>query len=413
MNEHFVNPELKRSSIILASLMSVFFIITCFVLKYHHYQLKEDYTKSLGAIAARVIEKEPDLEKEIMPLISKEASKEEMDKGKAILIQYGVSKNLENQFFPYINKTIQKNNYYTIFIFILMIATILIVNYFQHISIYKKIRRLTLGAKKVVDGDYDIAIEEDTEGEFAKLATSFNSMREIIRNNLEQLQQEKEFLVNLLSDISHQLKTPLSSMIVYNDIMLKKDLSKEQREIFLVNNQNQLSRMEWLIKSILKLAKLDANAIEFNKEELSLNDTLNDTLEALESKGLEMGLTINVIEKEEMVFSHDKLWVEEALINIIKNSIEHSPKGGEITIELSENLVYRRITISDMGEGIREEDLPNIFKRFYKGKTSKKTDSIGIGLALAKSIIESHNGTIEVKSTIDVGTTFIVTFFKY
>ncbi|WP_315115211.1 HAMP domain-containing sensor histidine kinase [uncultured Clostridium sp.] len=413
MKEYFINPELKKSSVVLVSLMSVFLIISCFVLKYHHHQLKEDYVKSLGAIAARVIEKDPDLEKEIMPLIVREASEEEMDKGKAILIQYGVSKNLENQFFPYINKTIQKNNYYTIFIFIVMIATIFIINYFQHISIYKKIRRLTLGAKKVIDGEYDIAIEEDKEGDFSKLATSFNSMREIIRNNLEQLQNEKEFLVNLLSDISHQLKTPLSSMIVYNDIMLKKDLTKEQREVFLVNNQNQLNRMEWLIKSILKLAKLDANAIEFHKENLSLNDTLNDSLEALESKALEKELTINIIEKEDMFFLHDKLWVEEALINIIKNSIEHSPKSGEITIELSENLVYRRVAIADKGEGIREEDLPNIFKRFYKGKTSKKTDSVGIGLALAKSIIESHNGTIEVKSTTDVGTTFIVSFFKY
>lgn len=413
MKEYFINPELKKSSVVLVSLVSVFLIISCFVLKYHHQQLKEDYVESLGAIAARVIEKDPDLEKEIMPLIVKGASEEEIDKGKAILIGYGLSKDLENQFFPHINKTIQKNNYYTIFIFIVMIATIFMINYFQHISIYKKIRRLRLGAKKVIDGEYDIAIEEDKEGDFAKLATSFNSMREIIRNNLEQLQNEKEFLVNLLSDISHQLKTPLSSMIVYNDIMLKKDLSKEQREVFLVNNQNQLNRMEWLIKSILKLAKLDANAIEFHKEDLSLNDTLNDSLEALESKALEKELTINIIEEEDMFFLHDKLWVEEALINIIKNSIEHSPKGGEITIELSENLVYRRITIADRGEGIREEDLPNIFKRFYKGKTSKKTDSIGIGLALAKSIIESHNGTIEVKSSMDVGTTFIVSFFKY
>ena len=195
--------------------------------------------------------------------------------------------------------------------------------------------------------------------------------------------------------------------------MVNKELSKEQRQTFLLNNQSQLHRMNWLIQSILKLAKLDANAIELVKENQSLNETVQDAVDALESKAFEGNVKIVLKEKEEIIFEHDRLWLEEALINIIKNGIEHTQKGGEILIELTESLVYQRVTIEDSGEGIREADLPNIFKRFYKAKTSKNKDSVGIGLALAKSIVESHNGMIEAKSEVGVGTKFTITFLKY
>jgi len=171
--------------------------------------------------------------------------------------------------------------------------------------------------------------------------------------------------------------------------------------------------MEWLIKSLLKLAKLDAKAVEFNKENLTLSDTIEDSIEALESMAVEKRVNIRFTKKAEVTFSHDKLWLEEALLNIIKNCIEHTDKNGIVNIELSENPVYKRIIIEDTGEGISEEDLPNIFKRFYKAKTNKNSTSVGIGLALAKSIVEAHNGMIEVKSSLKVGSKFIITFINY
>ena len=180
-------------------------------------------------------------------------------------------------------------------------------------------------------------------------------------------------------------------MTVYNDIMLEKEISKEQREMFLLKNQNQLNRMTWLIKSLLKLAKLDAKAIEFNKENQSLNETVQDSIYALESKAMEKKIEITFNEREQAVFPHDALWLQEAFINIIKNCIEHTPSGGKINITLTENPVYRKVTIEDTGEGISAQDLPHIFKRFYKSKNSS-SDSVGIGLALSKSIVESHAG---------------------
>lgn len=413
MKRYFINSEIKISSTVLLSLIVSFFILNSLILKLNYDNLKEDYSKAMGAIAVRVIDKNPDMEKEIMPMITKRISNEEALKGKSFLNEYGINRELDGSMFPYINETIERSNYEILFVFAVMAIILLLLNYFQYEFFYDRIRRLTLGANKVVEGDYDISISENMEGDFSKLANSFNSMRETIRNNINELKEEKQFLVNLLSDISHQLKTPISSMIVYNDIMLNQQLSREQRETFLLNDKSQLYRMSWLIKNILKLAKLDAKAIEFNKENQSLVETIEESIDALGSKAMEQKVNINFNEKKDILFLHDRLWMEEALNNIIKNGIEHTDSGGEINIEVDENPIYRRIIIEDTGEGINEEDLPNIFKRFYKAKTMKKSDSIGIGLALAKSIIQAHNGIIEVQSKLGEGSKFIITFLKY
>lgn len=410
MKRYFVNPELKISSGILLCFMSFFFLLTTLTLSLHHNNLKEAYIERMGAVIARVVEKNPELEREIMPLITKDISAEEAERGKAVLGQYGLSRKLEDELFPNMNETVKKNYYSMAYIFILITAVISIFNYFQYGYFYERIRKLTLGAKRVIEGEYDINISENREGDLSKLAISFNSMRDVIRNNLSELRKEKQFLVDLLSDISHQMKTPLSSMIVYNDILLNKELSKEQRQTFLLNNENQLNRMQWLIQSILKLAKLDAKAIALDKEEQSLSETLQEAIDSLESKALEGGVRVIMKEEGSITFYHDRLWLQEAFINIIKNGIEHTPTGGEVRIQLCENPIYKRVVIEDTGEGIREADIPHIFKRFYKTKTSRKSDSIGIGLALAKSIVEAHDGMIEVQSKVNSGTRFVITF---
>lgn len=413
MGGYFINPELKRSSIAILLLNLLFLLVTITSIEINNNELKVGYIKNLAAITAKISDKDPELVKEIVPLTTKEVSEEEVRPGMKILEQYGLTANLENQLFPYVNKTVLYNKYFIIAVFTIMTAIFFILNYMQYAYFYKKIRKITLAAKKVVDGEYDIWINEDKEGDFAKLFTSFNSMRTIIRNNIDQLKKEKQFLVDLLSDISHQLKTPLSSMFVYNDILLTKELTSEKRQTFLQNNKKQLYRMNWLIKSILKLARLDAKAIEFSKEEGSLNETIENSIVTLTEKAVEAKVKICFKKSEEVIFKHDGEWLEEAFINIVKNAIEHSMENGRINIELTENPLYRRIEIEDNGEGISEEDLPNIFKRFYKTKNSKKSDSVGIGLALAKSIIEAHDGLIEAKSKVGIGTKFIITFLKY
>lgn len=413
MKRYFINPELKKSSAVLLMLMASFMVFTLSILKVHHINMKDDYIKCLGAVSSRIIEKNPEFEKEIISAVTREISDEEAMRGRALLAEYGLSKNLEDELFPYINSTIFKNYHSISLIFAVITAVLFLLNYFQYRFFYNRIRKLTLGAKRFVEGHYDVFISENGEGDFSKLAHAFNSMREVVGNNLKELRKDKQFLVDLLSDISHQLKTPLSSMLVYNDILLKKDLPREQREAFLLSNKNQLHRIEWMVRSLLKLARLDAKAVEFEKENQSLNETIQEAIDALQGKALEADVNMNFTDEYEVFFEHDRLWLEEALINIIKNCIEHTPVGGSITIELMENPIYRRIIVRDTGEGIREEDIPHIFKRFYKTACSKKSDSIGIGLALTKSIIVEHKGVIEVQSEVGTGTKFVITFIKY
>lgn len=413
MKRNFLNPEIKISSGILLALMTVFLILQIRVHKIHNDRLKDDYIKSIGAITARVIDVNPELEKDIISIVTKGITEDEGKQGKAIVAQYGLNTSLENELFPNINLVIKKNNTSIAFIFIVMTLTLVTFNYFQYSILYERVRVLTIAAKKVIDGDYKVAISKNKEGDFSKLSFSFNSMREIIKNNISELNHEKKFLVDLLSDISHQLKTPLSSMIIYNDIMISRDLTKEQSQKFLLNNQSQLNRMQWLIQNMLKLARLDAKAIELDKKHQSLNYTIKEVINTLKSKADEDKVIIKFIEKDEVVFNHDRIWIEEALINIVKNAIEHTEENGFIKIKLTENPIYKRITIEDNGEGIKEEDLPHIFKRFFKAKTSKKSESVGIGLALAKSIIEFHGGVVDAESKVSEGTKIIITFLKY
>jgi signal transduction histidine kinase len=410
--KYFINPELKRSTKVILILNIIFLLITMWILKIDHDNLKKGYIKSLGAVVSKIDEKNPELEKDVIPLMTKEVPDAETKKGELILKQYGLDDNLENNLFPYVKDIAYENNFAIIDVFIISTIIFLILNYMQYGYFYKRIRNITEAAKKVIEGKYEVWIDEDKEGDFGKLALSFNSMRGIIRNNIYELKKEKQFLVDILSDISHQLKTPLSSMIIYNDILLNKELTNKQKNTFLLNNKNQLYRMNWLIKSILRLARIDANAIEFSMENKSLNETVEDSIEALKGKADENGIKINLIDNGDIYLVHDTSWLQEALINIIKNAIEHNKKGGKIDIEISENPIYTRIVIEDNGEGISEEDLPNIFKRFYRAKGSKKSESVGIGLALSKSIIEAHRGIIEARSKVKCGTKFIITFIK-
>ncbi|KQB94602.1 histidine kinase [Geobacillus sp. PA-3] len=413
MSRDFMNPELRLSSGVLLSLMAFFFLVAFIMLKLHHEQLKSDYIAVFGSIASRIVEEHPELEQDIVPFMTTEISREEEEKGKEILAQYGLTVQLNDELFPYVHTAIQKNERAVVLLFLLMALSLFLLNYSQYRTLYSRIRQLALAAEKVVEGDFNIIMSETREGDFSKLAVAFNGMRNTIRNQLDELKKEKRFLADLLSDISHQLKTPLSSMIIYNEIMLGKQLSEEQQRMFLLQNEKQLERMKWLIQSLLKLAKLDAKALQMDRQQQSLNETVWQSIDDLREQAVEANVHIRFENSEEVEFNHDRLWLKEAFINIIKNSIEHTPPGGNIDITIVSHPLYTRVVIADTGEGISQDDLPHIFKRFYKAKTSKKPDSIGIGLALAKSIIEAHGGMIEAKSELGKGTTFSITFLNY
>lgn len=276
---------------------------------------------------------------------------------------------------------------------------------------YREIEKLSSYLQKISSGDFQLDVRDNHEGELSILKSQIYKVTKMLSNQGAGLQEDKVKLTNAISDISHQLKTPLTSMMVMADLLSEKNLDDEKRAEFNRNLQVQLERMEWLLSSLLKLSKIDAGTITFKKEKVLVDHLVQTAVEPLlVPMDIKMQL-LDIQGDEKAAFLGDLNWTAEALINIIKNGVEHTAEGGKISITFSENPLFTEITISDNGKGIAKEDLRYIFKRFFKGKNASD-DSVGIGLAMAHSIITSQQGDIEVTSQTGVGTKFQIKFYK-
>ena len=231
-------------------------------------------------------------------------------------------------------------------------------------------------------------------------------LKEIASNNLK----DKQNLKNSLEDISHQLKTPLTSILVMLDNLIdNEDMDKDTKNEFLHSIKKEINNISFLVNTLLKLSKFDANTIKFQKDKILVSNLIKESLQKVLVLSELKSIKIDVNSPENIYINGDLHWEVEALTNIIKNSLEHSYNDSTITIDVSQNNVYTLLTIKDNGMGIDKDDLPHIFERFYKGKNSSN-DSIGIGLALAKTIIVKDNGNISVTSN-KKGTTFTIKYF--
>ena len=274
---------------------------------------------------------------------------------------------------------------------------------------YKNLNDLNDYLSLVCKGIYDMNIDDNTEGELSILKNNLYKVITLLQSQNEYLKNDKLYLADSIADISHQLKTPLTSMMVMCELLENEENPDKRREFVTVIN-NQLSKMKWLITNILKISKLDADATEFKRDEVSISKVLDDSLKPF---ALTAELKNIIIENKsnDFVFNGDENWTAEAVSNIVKNCLEHTNDGGKITIASESTNLYNKLTISDNGCGIAEEDLPHIFERFYHGKNSSK-DSVGIGLALAKTIFEKENASVTVESEQGKGSAFEIIFYK-
>lgn len=361
------------------------------------------------ALVGNIIKDNPELKDKLIPYITKGATKEDIILGEQILNTYGYSENLNKDSQP-ILRGIYPDFIIVVFTLILLfLAPLILIIKKEYEKIYGKVQDVYKASEKVVEGDFSTYLKEEGEGDFNILNHQFNQMSNRLENTLDSLNKEKIFLKNTISDISHQLKTPLSSLIVFNDILLgDKDMDLDTRLDFLEKSTVQLERIQWLIINLLKLARIEAGAIEFKKEKVLLSEVVEIALETLSYNLKDQ--QINISGDQNSSFVGDKDWTSEAIINIIKNSIEHG--RGKIEISLEQTPLFSNISIKDNGKGIEGTHLPHIFERFYKVNSEVKPQSIGIGLNLAKLIVESQGGTISVKSKKKIGTEIIVTFLN-
>lgn len=274
---------------------------------------------------------------------------------------------------------------------------------------YKNLNDLNDYLSLVCKGIYDMNIDDNTEGELSILKNNLYKVITLLQSQNEYLKNDKLYLADSIADISHQLKTPLTSMMVMCELLENEENPDKRREFVAVIN-NQLLKMKWLITNILKISKLDADATEFKREEVSISKVLDDSLKPFVLTAELKNITIQN-NTNDFAFNGDESWTVEAISNIVKNCLEHTNDGGKIIIASDSTNLYNKLTISDNGCGIAEEDLPHIFERFYHGKNSSK-DSVGIGLALAKTVFEKENASVTVESEQGVGSVFEIRFYK-
>lgn len=274
---------------------------------------------------------------------------------------------------------------------------------------YKNLNDLNDYLSLVCKGVYDMNIDDNTEGELSILKNNLYKVITLLQSQNEYLKNDKLYLADSIADISHQLKTPLTSMMVMCEL-LENEENPEKRQEFVSVINNQLSKMKWLITNILKISKLDADATEFKRDEVGIRKVLDESLKPFALTAELKNITIEN-KVNDFVFIGDENWTAEAVSNIVKNCLEHTNDGGKIIIVSESTNLYNNLTISDNGCGIAEEDLPHIFERFYHGKNSSK-DSVGIGLALAKTIFEKENASVTVESEQGKGSVFEIRFYK-
>jgi len=258
--------------------------------------------------------------------------------------------------------------------------------------------------------DYTSVYEE---GVIGRLDDAYHTLVNALKQSKENELHDKEFLRDTLQDISHQLKTPIASLTVFNDLLLDGKLDTEEEKIkILEENHKQLDRMKRLVLSMLKMARLDADSVRFDMKECRLADTLEMALSGITHEVKERGYVIHNYCNEDIMLLHDADWLAEAFGNILVNASDHMEPGGTIDINVESNAIFTRISIKDNGHGISEEELPHIFERFHRGSNNPNPNSVGIGLALTKAIITGQNGNITVRSEEGQYTEFIITFFR-
>lgn len=276
---------------------------------------------------------------------------------------------------------------------------------------YREIEKLSVYLREISSGNDTLDVRDNTEGELSILKNDIYKVTRMLSEHRSLLQRDKLQLTDAISDISHQLKTPLTSMTVMADLLSAPDLPPVKRTEFTHHIRIQLERIDWLVSSLLKLSKMDAKTIPFKKDRIPMKNLIQKALEPVMIPMDIKGQTVSIAGDDDVSFVGDFNWTAEAVINILKNGVEHTPEGGAIAISFSENSLYTEIVIADNGKGIPKEELPYIFKRFYKGKNASE-GSIGIGLAMAQSIIASQNGVIDVTSDSEKGTQFRIKFYK-
>lgn len=385
---------LKLQTLIL--LISI--IIGVFAINFINSSYENEIVNIKKQIAVNILNEEMDSITDI--LIESANTEQELDNILEANHIYDLS---EYKGFINLGNTKKTNAIFVIILIILVNLSYIILSLKRYFSEKKRLNEINVYLNKILSNDYTLDIQEYTDDSLAALKNDIYKITNKLRFMSEYSLNEKRNLEETLSDISHQLKTPLTSMFVINTI-LEDEHSEEVKLDFLKKNRQQLEKIEWLVKSLLKMSQIDSGTIQFTKEKVEvetlIHKSLQDHLILIELKHIDLIIK----DLEGLYVNCDLSWTSEAISNIIKNAIEHTPEYGQIEISANVGSFNTTISIKDNGVGIAEDEIDNIFKRFYK--KDKKSEGIGIGMNLSKTIMIRQNSDIKVESIVNEGTTF-------
>lgn len=397
--------KLKKTTIIASILLTFLIMLAITIYEYKNFiDLTNGFVASL---IERISEEHPEIAvDEIIDIINLE----EYSNTSQILSEYGYSENdlsiivsLENAFYH--------NILLNIVIFIIIVLLIILGIYFYNRKQQKELNSIINYLKELNRGNYDLKIELNSEGLLSILKNEIYTTTIMLKEQAEKEMNDKINLKDSLTNISHQLKTPLTSISLLIDNLCDNDVDPETSQEFLNDIKMQIESINYLIIALLKLSRFDANVITFKKENINAKQLCIDVLKHIDVIRDLKNITIHISGASDISFLGDYKWEFEALSNILKNCLEYTPENKNIYVLFSDNSIYTEIQIKDEGPGMSKEEQKHIFERFYKGPNSSN-NSFGIGLSLAKEIITKDNGTIKVTSYIDQGTTFKIRYYK-
>ncbi len=373
-----------------------------------------------AGLAGTLLARHPGDETAIMEAITRPPTEAQVAAGRAAAARYGYDQSLPIQLRPLLRGPFLASIVAVPLLVLAAAAAVGAHARFLLAGVFRRARGIAAAAETIAHGNPRVRLEEIDDGELSMLSHRINQMAERLLAAMEQLEREKELLKAFLADVSHQLKTPLASVRMFTDLV-HEGVAEDERRDFLERTQGQLDRMEWLIANLLAVARMEAGAAELAIVESPLRETIAAAVAGLGALAERRQVRLDWAPPVDSArIPHDPRWLEEALSNIVKNSIEHTPAGGTVSIDLETSAVVARVTVTDTGEGIAAEDLPRIFDRFFQARPGRAAaggapaagvpaTGTGIGLALARAIVDRHRGLLSAENVRGGGARFTIT----
>ncbi len=343
---------------------------------------------------------------------TKDKTESDLEAGRQALKEAGYHENTDPRLVPAVTAYRKRTAvWFGSMIFFIFLAVFLTVGIYIRKQ-KKMIAKADIMITQFLEGDMSQRTDSEETGGWYSLFHRINELATILSAQAEHEKQTRVFLQDMISDVSHQLKTPLAALKMYDEIMAQEDSDRETIQAFSQKSLREIRRLEDVVYTLLKIARLDAGTVRMEKSEENIEMLLRDVTERFETLAAQEAKEIVLSGRSDASLYCDALWMSEALGNMVKNALEHTPRGGKIVVSWERTPLLTNIMVEDNGKGIHQEDIHNIFKRFYRSRFSQDTHGIGLGLPLAKSIVEAHQGTVSVTSRVGQGSRFVLSFFN-